>query len=126
MRSSIVCILALAAGAACDGPQTSPPGGAVPIEPPAELADGVTLFRTHCAACHGERGAGTEVGPPLVHRIYEPAHHGDAAFQIAVARGVRAHHWRFGDMAPVAGASADDVERIVAYIRWLQRQAGIT
>jgi hypothetical protein len=60
-----------------------------------------------------------------VHRIYEPDHHADPAFQLAVARGVRAHHWRFGDMAPVPGVSESDVTAIIGYIRWLQRQAGI-
>jgi cytochrome c1 len=45
---------------------------------------------------------------------------------MAVRRGVSAHHWRFGDMPPIPGVSDDDAARIVAYIRWAQRQAGIT
>jgi mono/diheme cytochrome c family protein len=109
------------------GPDGSPRAAATAGSgPPAELADGQPLFETHCSACHGVAGVGTEQGPPLVHRIYEPSHHGDAAFQLAVARGVRAHHWRFGDMQPVSGVSETDVARIVAYVRWLQREAGIT
>jgi mono/diheme cytochrome c family protein len=111
---------------ACEAADAPPETAGAAAEPPAELADGQALFRTHCSACHGVAGVGTEQGPPLVHRIYEPSHHGDAAFQLAVARGVRAHHWNFGDMQPVAGVTEAQVARIVAYVRWLQRQAGIT
>jgi len=75
--------------------------------------------------CHGDRATGTDNGPPLVHGVYEPGHHADAAFQLAVTRGVRAHHWRFGDMAPVEGVSPAEVDRITGFVRWLQRQAGI-
>jgi mono/diheme cytochrome c family protein len=92
---------------------------------PAELRPGETLFNNNCARCHGERGAGTSNGPPLVHKIYEPNHHGDAAFQRAASMGVRAHHWQFGDMPKVPGVTPADVEQIVKYVRWLQRQAGI-
>ena len=92
---------------------------------PAEFQQGQTKFMANCARCHGERGAGTTQGPPLVHKIYEPSHHGDAAFQMAASRGVRAHHWSFGDMPKIDGVSPDDVSQITAYIRWQQRQAGI-
>lgn len=92
---------------------------------PAEFSKGEAKFKANCARCHGERGVGTNQGPPLVHKIYEPNHHGDAAFQRAAASGVRAHHWQFGDMPRIEGVTPDDVTQIVAYVRWLQRQAGI-
>ncbi|MCO4838731.1 cytochrome c [Ascidiaceihabitans sp.] len=79
-------------------------------------------FEAKCAACHGVNAAGQDgVAPPLVHIIYEPSHHGDEAFQRAVALGVQAHHWPFGDMPPVEGITRGDVTMIVAYIRELQR-----
>jgi hypothetical protein len=40
-------------------------------------------------------------------------------------RGVAAHHWRFGDMPPQPQVSAAEREEIIAYVRWLQRDAGI-
>lgn len=87
---------------------------------------GRTIFANTCAACHGENAVGRDgLGPPLVHRIYEPSHHGDESFQIAVAQGVRAHHWRFGNMAPVSGLTRGDVAMVVTYIRELQRANGI-
>ena len=87
--------------------------------------NGADLFAANCAQCHGAQADGTLMGPPLVHRLYEPGHHPDFAFQNAVANGVLAHHWDFGDMPPVAGLSQDDVAAITAYVRGLQRQAGI-
>jgi cytochrome c len=126
VRIIFVLTFALGALAACDrspAPQDAAEGP-VP-EPPAELADGAASFRAHCALCHGVGARGTDQGPPLVHRIYEPSHHGDISFQIAATRGVRAHHWRFGDMPPVEGITLPEVERITAYVRWLQQQAGI-
>jgi mono/diheme cytochrome c family protein len=92
---------------------------------PAELAEGERLFDRNCARCHGARAAGTENGPPLVHIVYEPSHHADVAFQRAVAFGVAAHHWRFGNMPSVPGLDERAVAQITAYVRWLQRKAGI-
>ncbi|WP_269586208.1 c-type cytochrome [Roseibium sp. Sym1] len=84
------------------------------------------MFRENCSACHGENAAGREkLGPPLVHRIYEPGHHGDGAFFLAVQQGVRAHHWPFGNMPPVAGVPHNDVENIIVYVRRLQQANGI-
>jgi len=88
-------------------------------------ARGKALYDEKCASCHGADLKGTDQGPPFLHRIYEPSHHGDASFQLAVRNGVRAHHWKFGDMKPVPGLSADDVAHIVAYLRSQQRRVGI-
>ena len=92
---------------------------------PAELMEGETMFNTFCSRCHGAQGKGTDNGPPLVHKIYEPNHHADMAFQQAAAKGVRAHHWKFGNMPKIEGVKPEGVTQIVRYIRWLQRQAGI-
>jgi mono/diheme cytochrome c family protein len=89
------------------------------------LVVGKKLFETHCAACHGAALQGSDKGPPLLHRIYEPSHHADIAFQLAVKNGVRAHHWQFGDMAPVQQVTPDDVAHITAYVRAEQRKVGI-
>ena len=83
------------------------------------------LFDANCAACHGIDGAGSSQGPPLVHRIYEPSHHADMAFILAVRHGVRAHHWQFGNMPAIDGVSDSEIAQIVAYVRELQRAASI-
>ena len=92
----------------------------------AAAREGEAIFNANCAACHGRNAAGVDgAGPPLVHIIYEPSHHADLAFQLAVRQGVRQHHWRFGNMPPVEGVSEADVTKIVTYVRELQRANGI-
>lgn len=98
----------------------------LPAKLSAEAQAGKRLFEAHCTSCHGGNAVGRqELGPPLVHIIYEPGHHGDESFQRAVALGVRRHHWRFGNMPPVEGLSRAEVALIVAYVRELQRANGI-
>lgn len=92
---------------------------------PAEHRAGAEAFARYCAACHGPNASGTETGPPLAHRIYEPSHHGDASFRLAVRNGVAAHHWRFGDMAAQPAVTDAEVATITGYVRWVQRQVGI-
>ena len=116
--------LGLYAMAACDSSQPKPAVGGGTV--PAELEAGEAKFNAHCSACHGPQATGTQQGPPLVHKIYEPNHHGDAAFFRAAEFGVKAHHWEFGNMPKIEGVSPADVEQIIRYIRWLQRQAGIS
>ncbi|MBO6903004.1 MAG: cytochrome c [Rhizobiaceae bacterium] len=87
---------------------------------------GEAAFSNNCAVCHGRNAAGRQgIAPPLVHKIYEPDHHGDEAFVRAAQRGVRAHHWPFGDMPPVKDITDTEIDSIIAYIRTLQRANGI-
>lgn len=91
-----------------------------------ELQAGEALFNENCASCHGKNAAGINgVAPPLVHVIYEPSHHSDAAFVLAARNGVRAHHWRFGNMPPVEGVGESEIKQITSYVRVLQRVNGI-
>ncbi len=87
---------------------------------------GRDLFNANCAACHGKNAGGSENGPPLVHQIYNPGHHADGAFVLAARNGVRAHHWRFGNMPPVTTVGQPEVMMIVRYVRELQLANGIT
>lgn len=109
---------------------TQPGAPIVEVTLPESLSEtaqlGKRAFEARCATCHGTNAAGQKgVAPPLVHKIYEPGHHGDAAFQQAARIGVRAHHWPFGDMPPVEGLSAAQVTYITRYVRELQRANGI-
>lgn len=88
-------------------------------------AEGEENFGKYCAACHGEKANGSENGPPLIHKIYEPSHHGDASFELAAKNGVRAHHWKFGNMPPVEGISDDEIAAIIVFVREVQRANGI-
>lgn len=99
--------------------------GLIVPELSARAKTGQKRFEENCIVCHGVNAGGTDQGPPLVHRIYEPNHHGDRAFYLAAQQGVRAHHWRFGDMPPITAVSQRDVKAIIAYVRELQRANGI-
>ncbi len=122
-----VCLLIvlLSATQACNQNGVEPKATGMVGSAPAEVRDGEQKFNTNCSTCHGIGGIGTTHGPPLVHKVYEPNHHGDAAFQRAAANGVKAHHWQFGDMPKIGAVTTEDVDQIVKYVRWLQKQAGI-
>lgn len=105
-----------------------PEPGSGPVRVPALSAEaqaGKRAFDLHCAQCHGENAAGTAAGPALVHRIYQPGHHADVAFELAVRRGVPAHHWRFGDMPAQPAVAPAEVAQITRYVRELQRANGL-
>lgn len=134
-RRSLVIGLVLLGGAvfiyrSLQTPEAAPSGAAMAnVMVPdlsAQAREGEALFNRSCAACHGNDAAGQDgVAPPLVHKIYEPNHHGDAAFHLAAKNGVRAHHWQFGNMPPVEGVTDPELDQIVLYIRELQRANGI-
>ena len=96
----------------------------IAVQDPDLVAVGESLYQGSCAACHGTDLRGTDRGPSHLSVVYEPSHHGDAAFLLAARNGVRQHHWPFGDMAPVPGLSDDDIAAIVAYVREQQRLNG--
>ena len=100
----------------------------VPVSVP-DLSDvarqGAELFTANCSECHGASAGGSSQGPPLVDKIYEPGHHADFSFHLAVNQGSPQHHWRFGDMDPVPGLSPEDVNKIICYVREVQYANGI-
>ena len=107
-----------------------PAGALATVKLPASFTEqeqiGGRAYDAVCAACHGPNGQGRDgVAPPLVHKIYEPSHHSDMAFVLAAQNGVRAHHWKFGNMPAVEGVTRSDILAIVTYIRALQRANGI-
>jgi mono/diheme cytochrome c family protein len=113
-----VALLAVVAGCAGDS-------GAEIAPQDTELVEaGSELYAANCARCHGSDLRGTDQGPSHLSVVYEPGHHADGAFLLAVQRGSRAHHWQFGDMPPIEGLSTDDVEAIVAFVRERQRVDG--
>lgn len=91
----------------------------------ADAAQGRALFAAHCVVCHGAGARGSAQGPPLVDKVYRPGHHADLSFHRAVKDGVKQHHWQFGDMPPMPEVTPEQTAHIVAYLRGLQRAAGI-
>jgi len=123
---SIVPLVSLAlAASACGREAPKRDRSFDPGPTPGAYLAGEALYTAACARCHGPQGTGTDQGPPFVDRIYEPNHHADASFHRAVQLGVVPHHWKFGPMPPIEGLTSDQVDQIISYVRWLQRQAGI-
>jgi mono/diheme cytochrome c family protein len=90
-----------------------------------DAMQGKALFRQYCLACHGNNALGSGKGPALVDNIYRPSHHAELAFHWAVSRGVRQHHWRFGDMPPIPDVTPEQLEHIISFVRLAQQRAGI-
>lgn len=112
------------------GSATLADGAIVTVQVPASFSSqeeiGQRAYDAVCATCHGKNAQGRDgIAPPLVHKIYESGHHGDMAFVLAAKTGVRAHHWKFGNMPAVEDVTQADVLNIVAYVRALQRENGI-
>ncbi len=123
-----IAVVAIAGVAAMIVGSRTPPEPVAVIMPEtltAQARAGQQAFGEHCAACHGAQAQGTGQGPPLVHVIYEPNHHGDGAFHLAARNGVSAHHWHFGDMPPVPSVSERQVQAMIAYVRELQKANGV-
>ena len=99
-------------------------GDQVERQDPVLVAEGAKLYSASCAECHGSELRGTDRGPSHLSILYEPGHHGDGSFQIAVLIGSTAHHWDFGPMPPVEGLTEGDVEAIIAFVRQIQRDEG--
>ena len=91
---------------------------------PRSLA-GQQVFNKKCAACHGQNGAGTRKGPPLIHDIYNPGHHGNGSFARAVTKGVQQHHWPYGNMPAQPDVGFSEMAGIVSFIRDVQKHNGI-
>jgi mono/diheme cytochrome c family protein len=88
----------------------------------ADVAKGEALYQQNCQSCHGAGASGSDQGPPLLSKIYNPAHHADLSFHLAVKNGVRSHHWSFGDMPPLPEVTPESAGHIIGYIRQLQKQ----
>lgn len=123
MRKHIlVCFCALLASAGAIWAQEF---SAPPPNMPFKYALGHEQFQEHCAQCHGGTLQGSDEGPPLVHKYYEPGHHDDTSFYRAIQRGSRQHHWKFGDMPAVAGVAENEARAIIEFVRWFQQESGL-
>ena len=130
-----VCAIALACAADSDDAgdaSSAEPAPTVTSDAPAPptttaafvVPDGAAVYQQYCAECHGADLRGTDKGPSQLSIIYEPNHHGDFAYRVAIRDGTREHHWWFGDMPPVEGITDLEIEKVISYIRAEQERLG--
>ena len=134
IAAAVIAVVFVVIGGGCGGdstadgaprdPMTGKTEFDIPTQDPQLVAEGEILYKASCAACHGSDLLGTAVGSPHLSVIYNPEHHGDGSFALAVINGVKAHHFEFGDMPPIPTVTEDDFTRILAYIRETQRTEG--
>lgn len=116
----LLCVLATST-AVVQAQESSAP----PTTMPFRYGLGFELYQENCTQCHGARLGGTDEGPPLLHKYYVSSHHDDQSFYRAIRRGAKQHHWRFGDMAPIAGIDERQAYSIVEFVRWFQKESGL-
>ena len=131
LLSALVCVMLAGCGEGNDGDYANAEAPAIQdasiVLPHLSgvARQGAELFAANCSECHGGNAGGSSQGPPLIHIIYEPGHHADLSFHLAVNQGSRQHHWQFGDMEPVTGLSPQEVNRIICYVREIQYANGV-
>ncbi len=86
---------------------------------------GGIAYAEECTGCHGRTARGTERGPNLIHADYGPARRSDAQFRRALSEGKLARRAGYEDMPPVKDRSERHLNRLVAFLRDVQRANGI-
>jgi mono/diheme cytochrome c family protein len=113
-------LLAACGGGDGDAPRSAARGGSVPPAAADEPASpGRDLYRRACVMCHGERGAGTPIGPALNDRRREVAD----IVRVVEAGAPAADTASFTPMPPRGdGTFTDqDVRTVAEYVRSLAR-----
>ncbi len=90
----------------------------------ASVERGLVAFTEECASCHGRLAEGTERGPNLIHPDYGPGVRSDAQLRRAVREGMPAR-LGYGAMPPSPDVSERRLERMITFVRELQRANGI-
>ncbi len=85
---------------------------------------GLVAFAAECVRCHGRLAGGTERGPNLIHPDYGPRVRSDAQLRRAVREGMPARRG-YGAMPPSPGVSKRRLDRMITFVRELQRANGI-
>jgi mono/diheme cytochrome c family protein len=123
LRAISLAIMALALG---PGSAQAQADSLPPDVTPALVRAGAEIYagQGHCARCHGERGQGTEEGPPLTAGQWKLGS-GDYDWLIHITRHSGIAAWgRDGDPVPMRGPtllSDEEVRAVAAYVWTISR-----
>jgi cytochrome c oxidase cbb3-type subunit 3 len=85
-----------------------------PVDATAALANGLSIFKSNCAACHGEKGEGT-IGPNLTDEFWLHGNGQPAAIEEVIEKGVSDK-----GMPPWGNVlKPNEVANVVAFVRSL-------
>ena len=87
--------------------------------------EGRVAFAEDCVRCHGRLAEGTERAPALVASRYAPDRFSDGDFNRAVRFGIAPSRPGSGGMPSYPGLTDRDLDRMLAFLRGLQREHGI-
>ncbi len=116
-QAAVVATLLVVTGAFAACAEDGPAGDASAVR-------GEQVYEQSCASCHGADLRGTPTGPSLLSIVYEPSHHSDEAFRVAIQQGSPQHHWNFGPMPAVGGVRGTDIDAVIAFVREQQELHG--
>ena len=86
---------------------------------------GSVAFAEECAGCHGRLARGTDRAPNLIHSDYGRRTRSDAQFRRAVREGIPARQGRYGEMPAAKDISDRRLDRMITFLREIQRANGI-
>jgi mono/diheme cytochrome c family protein len=92
---------------------------------PGDVAAGAAVYERSCAGCHDAGAAGDGGGVSLVDARFALPGFDDVAFVTAIVRGVSADGSEHGGMPRIRGLSEQDLADLLAFVRGLQRSAGL-
>ena len=85
---------------------------------------GLVAFAGECVGCHGRLAEGTERAPNLIDRDFGPGVRSDAQLRRAVFEGLPGRRG-YGAMPPFPDLPEHRLERMIIFVRELQRANGI-
>src|SRR3954465_13947710 len=121
----VMAAVAVVVTAAC-GSGGAKQAKAPPLTQEQLVAKGRSIFQTPCAPCHGTTLNGTSMAPSMIQAAFAPDQTPDQAFFNAIRHGVPQKRFQKGPMPPQPSVATADIPAIVAYVRSVQAQNGIT
>ena len=120
--AAVAAIVASALMAGCGGKEKKETA----LTPEQLVAKGRSIFNTTCATCHGTTLKGTSMAPSMIQPAFAPDQTPDQAFFNAIRSGVPQKRFQKGPMPAQPSVATADIPAVIAYVRSVQAQNGVT